>query len=200
MAEEARSISDRVADVFELPEEDEDGVRAGEEPEQDDEEEQEVEASEDEEVEASDEEEAEDEPEEDDESEEGLVEVEYDGVLYEVPSHLKDALMRASDYTQKTQEVAQQRKSTEVTMGELERRQKDFAFAESIWDDAMKVQVINDQIDQYNAYLRQNLDSIGSSDIERVRFHMDELRDQQTKLKQDIQNLSLIHISEPTRH
>ena len=180
------SIEERIADVLELPDD------AGDEPA-----EEEVEASEEapeeetpeEEQEASDEEEAE----EDDEPGEELVEVEYDGVLYEVPAHLKDALMRSSDYTQKTQEVAENRKTVEVALGEIKRREADFQFAESIWDDAMKMQSISDQVEQYNTYLRQNIDTLSSTDIEKLRFHMDELRQQQGKLQQDLQNKHMGH-------
>ena len=43
-----------------------------------------------------------------------FVDVEYDGQLYSVPPILKDALMRNSDYTQKTQDVASQRKDLET--------------------------------------------------------------------------------------
>ena len=38
-------------------------------------------------------------------------EVEYEGKTYKVPKELKGALMKNADYTQKTQEVAEQRKS-----------------------------------------------------------------------------------------
>ena len=51
------------------------------------------------------------------ESEEGVEpeydEVEYDGKKYAVPKELKDAFLRQSDYTRKTQEVAEQRKFAE---------------------------------------------------------------------------------------
>ena len=46
----------------------------------------------------------------DDDSEE----VEHDGQKYRVPKALKDALLRQSDYTRKTQEVAEQRKALEA--------------------------------------------------------------------------------------
>ena len=39
--------------------------------------------------------------------------VNYEGTEYEVPTALKDALLRQSDYTRKTQEVSEQRKALE---------------------------------------------------------------------------------------
>jgi hypothetical protein len=184
----AESLEDRIANVLELPEEvsDEEPAAEIEAPEEAPEEEA---PEEEQEAEASDEEEAE----EDDEPGEELVEVEYDGVLYEVPAHLKDALMRSSDYTQKTQEVAQNRKTIEVALGDVKKREADFQFAESIWDDAMKMQSIGDQVEQFNTYLRQNIDTLSSTDIEKVRFHMDELRQQQGKLQQDLHNKHMSH-------
>jgi len=54
----------------------------------------------------------------------GLVEVEYDGVVYEVPNTLKDAILRQKDYTQKTQEVAETRKEVELRQQQVETTMK----------------------------------------------------------------------------
>jgi hypothetical protein len=199
MAEE-RSINDRVADVLGLPQESEDGEWVQEEAEEAPVEAQAEEVLEDDDgdtddepdLEASDEADSDDD-ESDEEPESELVEVEYDGVLYEVPPDLKDALMRTADYTQKTQAVAQERKAIEVAIESVKRRQKDFEFAESIWEDALKVHSINDQIKQYDEYLRQNLDNLGSSDIEKIRFHKDELRNQQQNLANELQSKQQQH-------
>lgn len=43
-----------------------------------------------------------------------LADVEYDGETFKVPPKLKDAFLRFSDYTRKTQEVAEQRKAIET--------------------------------------------------------------------------------------
>lgn len=42
-------------------------------------------------------------------------EVEYEGKTYKVPAELKDALLRQSDYTRKTTDLAEQRKAVEAT-------------------------------------------------------------------------------------
>lgn len=47
------------------------------------------------------------------ETEEEFTEVEFEGKQYKLPAELKDALLRQSDYTRKTQEVAEQRKEVE---------------------------------------------------------------------------------------
>lgn len=49
-----------------------------------------------------------------------LADVEYEGKAYKLPPELKDALLRAADYTRKTQEVAEQRKTVEAKMAEAQ--------------------------------------------------------------------------------
>jgi len=50
-----------------------------------------------------------------------LADVEYEGKAYKLPPELKDALLRTADYTRKTQEVAEQRKSVEARMAEADK-------------------------------------------------------------------------------
>lgn len=50
-----------------------------------------------------------------------LIDAEYEGKTYKLPPELKDALLRTSDYTRKTQEVAEQRKAVEARMAEADR-------------------------------------------------------------------------------
>ncbi len=54
------------------------------------------------------------------EGESELEEVEYEGKPYKLPKELKDALLRHSDYTKKTMDVAEQRKAVEAKAQELE--------------------------------------------------------------------------------
>lgn len=55
---------------------------------------------------------------------EELVEVDYEGERVKVSSKVKDALLRQSDYTRKTQEVAQQRKALEQGLQQLQQTSK----------------------------------------------------------------------------
>jgi len=57
-----------------------------------------------------------------DEGDEEYTEIEYEGTVYNVPAELKEAFLRQSDYTRKTQEVAESRKQFE-TQKEAETRQ-----------------------------------------------------------------------------
>ena len=138
----------------------------------------------DDEVEASDEE-APVEAEESDEPE--YVEVEYDGAVYEVPANLKDALLRQSDYTQKTQEVAAQRKEIETRLGALQSKLGEFEFANSIQEDVLKVQQLDQTATQYHQYLRDNIDQLSSTDIEKIRFAIEEAKSERDSLANSIQ-------------
>jgi hypothetical protein len=117
----------------------------------------------------------------------GFVEVEYDGQLYEVPENLKDALLRQQDYTTKTQEVSSQRKVVEVQLGELEQTAKNFQFAEAMQGDVLKVQQLESQAEQLHSYLRENIDTLSSTEIEKIRFGVEDARRQRDELVQTIQ-------------
>lgn len=56
-----------------------------------------------------------------------LVEVDYEGRQYKIPAALKDAHLRWSDYTQKTQQLAQERQAAEQELGALHSQLKERA-------------------------------------------------------------------------
>ncbi len=111
-----------------------------------------------------------------DDGEPEMFEVEFDGGLYEVPEPLKDALLRQSDYTQKTQEVASKAKELEIQFESIEQTRKQYDFAQSIQADVLKAQSLEQQADQAHQYLRDNIDGLSSTDIEKLRLAMDDAR------------------------
>lgn len=134
----------------------------------------------------SEEEEAEEEVKE--EAPEGeFVEVEFDGKLYEVPNELKDALLRQSDYTSKTQEVAHQRKEVEVIQGTLLQQRQAFEFAESIRDDVSNIEKLDATEKQYHQYLRDNIDNLSTTDIEKLRMGIEDARRERDDLGRALQ-------------
>ena len=135
----------------------------------------------------SSEEESEEAEEPDEEGELEFVEVEYDGKLYEVPTELKDALLRNSDYTQKTQEVSSKRKEVDVLREQIQSKYEEFQFAESIRDDVSKAEQLNAQADQYHKYLRENIDTLSHTDIEKLRMAIEEARTERDKIGHSIQ-------------
>lgn len=146
----------------------EEEYEAGQEPVEEGEDSEEIEASE-------------------DEGDLEFVEVEYDGKLYEVPTELKDALLRQSDYTTKTQEVANQRKEVEVIMGNLQKARSSFEFAQSIQDDVLKAQQLDQTANQYHQYLKENIDHLSSNEIEKLRFAIEEARKERDSVVQTVQ-------------
>lgn len=74
-------------------------------------------------------------------------EVEYEGKAYKLPKELKDALLRQSDYTRKTQEVAEKRKQVEERETFLQASEQIRAAA---FEKSVELHTIDQQIKQYN--------------------------------------------------
>src|SRR5216683_4865345 len=72
-------------------------------------------------------------------TESDLAELEWDGAKYQVPMKLKDAFMRNEDYTRKTQELAEQRKSVDQLREISQTKQMDAVFSESVQPDMQRV-------------------------------------------------------------
>ena len=111
-----------------------------------------------------------------------MVEVEWEGQLIEAPKSVAEALMRQSDYTQKTQEVAAQRKAIETQIAELDHKNKQFQFAESIRDEVLKAQQLESQADQAYEYLRNNVDSLSPTEIEKIKIAIEDTRKERDNL------------------
>jgi len=135
----------------------------------------------------TDEVEATDEPDETPVIEPESVEVEYDGILYDVPIALKDALLRQQDYTVKTQEVALSRKEYEVQVDQIANERKQYEFAQSVFDEVLEIRNLDSQAEQWKDYIRTNVDNMSPLDIEKARMSRDELIERRDKLAQDIQ-------------
>lgn len=122
---EPQSITDRIAQQFGVPDDEREDYQTPEEQEAP---EEEVEASE---------------PDE--------AEVEYDGERYRVPKKLEKAIMQERDYTQKSQEVAEQRRL-------LEQSQQAMKIANIEQDFTQATAVEFQQLQALDAYI-QNLNS-----------------------------------------
>jgi hypothetical protein len=82
----------------------------------------------------------------DPEGEDDGEEVEYEGKAYKVPKELKEALLRQSDYTQKTQAVAEQRKAFEERAQMLETRER---VLNETFDKAVAVREVQSRLKQF---------------------------------------------------
>ena len=190
MADETESVESKVEQMFAGEVEDdttevvEPEYEADQEEELPDPEAPVVEGDDDPEIKAEESEESED---------EGFEDVEYDGKLYSVPKELKDALLRTNDYTQKTQEVAAQRKEAEILRQQAVQAVDNFKFAESIQGDVIKAQQLETQAEQAHQYLRDNIDDLSSLDIEKIRMAIDDARKERDSIVKAVQGKQQTH-------
>lgn len=107
-----------------------------------------------------------------DEPEDDSEEVEYEGETYRVPKNLKDAFLRQSDYTQKTQALSDQRRELDTRLERLEAASEaeNSALAKVAWTQAQLAQFEGIDWDQW--------DRIDPNAANRARWQLSELRQQ----------------------
>lgn len=129
------------------------------------------------------------EPESEDAPESEFVEVEFDGRLYEVPQELKDALLRQSDYTTKTQEVSAQRKQAEIQLAQVEQAAQRFELSEKLMPKIMEAQMKAAEAEQYQAYLTQYINSpdFSSQTVEQIREKIRQSQHEAQQIAQQVQ-------------
>lgn len=74
-------------------------------------------------------------------------EVEYEGKQYKVPKELKDALLRQSDYTRKTQEVAEVKRQVEAQQQRIEAERQ---FTQAHIREVARIEAIDQQLSQFS--------------------------------------------------
>jgi hypothetical protein len=113
-----------------------------------------------------------------------LADLEWDGKTYQVPKTLKDGFLRNEDYTRKTQELAEQRKSVEVVRSLAEQRQTDSAFQDSIAQEAQELSVID-------AYLKQaervDWSNMTTDQMLKAKIEIDRIKDRKSELKSSVE-------------
>lgn len=92
-------------------------------------------------------------------------EIEHDGEKFKVPKKLKEAFLRQSDYTKKTQEVAEQRKAVEA---EREAVKIQAAMHQQYIQEVAEVVSVNKQIEQYQAVNWEEL--INSDPVQAMKY------------------------------
>ena len=101
------------------------------------------------------------------EAEDDGEEVEYEGKAYKVPKELKEALLRQSDYTQKTQAVAEQRKTMEERAQALETRER---VLHATFDKAVAVREVQTKLKQFEQIDWQAL--VDTDPVEATRLNI----------------------------
>jgi len=111
----------------------------------------------------------EDDQDETEESQPEFVDVEYGGKTYRLPPELKDSLMREQNYTQKTTELAGQRREFAVAQKAMQAQTSEVDFQRSVQGELIELQQVNALLQQY-----YNLDYAGMSTDEMVRTKHDQ--------------------------
>lgn len=112
------------------------------------------------------------------------VEVDFNGVQYQVPKDIKDALMREQDYTQKTQSLASQRKEIELQQKEIVLAQEREQFNASVKEQVSQLEML----DAYIKHVNQNT-NWGDMDVNqafRAKMELDQLKEQKTELENQL--------------
>lgn len=111
-----------------------------------------------------------------------LEEIEFNGQILEAPADVADALRMSQDYTQKTQQLSADRKTLEAVQGEMTLIRQQYEFAATVQEDLRNAQILEGQAEQARQMLRQQVDQLSSTDIEKVRMGIDDLLRQRDEL------------------
>lgn len=106
--------------------------------------------------------------------------VDYEGKSYRVPKEIKEALLRQSDYTRKTQEVAALREQALAAQRQV---QTETQFRERVLPLQAQMKAIDDQLAQYG---NLKVTDLGTEDLLRVQVVANQLRDQKLSLERQI--------------
>ena len=122
------------------------------------------------------------EPEQDEANE--AEEIEYEGKAYKVPKELKDAFLRQTDYTRKTQEVAETRKAVEDRAQFLEAKETLLTHA---YQEATELRAIQMQLEQFDSLDWARLAEADMQQAYKLDLQRQELRKQLQAKEQTLQ-------------
>lgn len=114
------------------------------------------------------------------ETQSDLAELEWDGQVYQVPVKLKDAFMKNDDYTKKTQDLAEQRKTLDHVRTMAETRQLEASFSQSVEAETKRLNVIEAYLEQLS---KVDWTQMNTEQMFRQRIEMDQIREQRDAIK-----------------
>lgn len=113
------------------------------------------------------------------------VEIEYDGDRYRIPKKLEKGFMQERDYTQKAQDLAEQRKRLEQSEAVLKLADIDREFNQAVADDAQQVQMLDGYIKQLKG---QDFDSMSAEDGFKQWMRIQSMQERRNELDKAIQS------------
>lgn len=116
--------------------------------------------------------------------------VEYEGKQYRLPKELKEALLRQSDYTRKTQEAAEQRKAAEELQRRVQYEQQQFHEAaqrqRANLQAYAQVEAMNQQLAQFQQVNWQQLNAENPVEAQRLFIQQTQIKDRRDALAHQI--------------
>lgn len=117
------------------------------------------------------------------ETNDAFADLEWEGTTYQVPQSMKDAFMRNEDYTKKTQEIGEQRKSIEHVHSLADAQMREAAFHKSIEPEQQELWLIDSYLKQMSG---QNWGEMSVEQMYRQRIEMDQVKDRRQAIQSAI--------------
>lgn len=110
-------------------------------------------------------------------------EVEYEGETYQVPPKLKEAIIRHSDYTKKTQEVANERKLIEQQQSQMRVAQLQSQFEQTVATERQQIGMLDYLLEEHS---KQDWASMSTDEIVRARLKIEHFEKQRKGIEAEI--------------
>lgn len=107
-------------------------------------------------------------------------EIEFEAERYKVPKKLKDAFLRQSDYTKKTQEVAEARSMVALQIQAMQQEQQ---FQTAIAPDTVQLQQLDAAIRQYNGI---DWSQLTTDQLVHTKHQLDQLKEKKGEVERAI--------------
>lgn len=132
---------------------------------------------------------------------EQFAEIEWNGNKYQVPVDLKDGFMMQSDYTKKTQEVAEMRRAAEVEAAQIKAFQMERAFAQKVETDQRQLGAYDTYIESLAQQLQQvDLNAVPFEQVFKVKLELDRAKEARQKIADGIESKRQEFQAELTKH
>jgi hypothetical protein len=110
-------------------------------------------------------------------------EIEYEGKAYQVPPELKDAILRQSDYTRKTTEVAERQRALEQKELQVKAFEAEKSFRDSVKDDFKAIDRLDYQIEQWKSV---DVTGMSSEEMWKLSRQVEQLKDKRAELSNSL--------------
>jgi hypothetical protein len=110
-------------------------------------------------------------------------EVEWEGKTYQVPPELKEAVIRQSDYTKKTQDLASQRQLLEHQQAQQRLAGLQQEFEKSVATERQQIGMLDYLIEQRS---KANWAQMNTDELVRARLELDQFKEQKSAIEAEI--------------